>query len=193
MPTGYTHQVVEGTVDDFPTFAKTCARAFGALITLRDDPLSAELPDAIEPSDHHEKALVGAKAELARLEAMTAEEAEVAADAHYREAVESFNRMSAKDTEENARINAMLEKVQAWTPPTKDHEEMKRFMTEQLHISLNNFRRDPPRRQPASEWLSSQTKKARWNVDYHQEEHTKEIERCRQRTEWIQALKRSLA
>ena len=58
MPTGFTCDIKDGIT--FERFALNCARAFGALINMRDDSLDAEIPDEIKPSDHHVKALAEA-------------------------------------------------------------------------------------------------------------------------------------
>ena len=41
MPTGYTAEILNGEIKTFPEFAKKCARAFGAMIHMRDDSLDA--------------------------------------------------------------------------------------------------------------------------------------------------------
>jgi len=44
MPTGYTAEIYEGEKEvTFEKFALTCARAFGACITIRDEPMSASI------------------------------------------------------------------------------------------------------------------------------------------------------
>lgn len=49
MPTGYTAAVCDGKITEFPAFALQCARAFGALITMRDDAMNAPIPEEIKP------------------------------------------------------------------------------------------------------------------------------------------------
>lgn len=53
MPTGYTAAVEDGTITEFDDFAWQCARAFGALIMMRDDPMSAPIPQKFEPTAEH--------------------------------------------------------------------------------------------------------------------------------------------
>jgi len=60
MPTGYTYPVVEGKITEFSDFALSCARAFGALITMRDDPHDTPIPETFEPSDYNAKKLAEA-------------------------------------------------------------------------------------------------------------------------------------
>ena len=69
MPTGYTAGVATGEIKDFKTYALQCARAFGACIMLRDEPMSDEIPE-FKPSDHYEKSLAKATADLAAFTAI---------------------------------------------------------------------------------------------------------------------------
>jgi hypothetical protein len=68
MPTGYTAAIKDGI--SFQQFAMACARAFGALVMMRDEPSSAPIPD-FQPSNFHVEHLELARAELARLQALT--------------------------------------------------------------------------------------------------------------------------
>jgi len=70
MPTGYTATLMEKN-QTFPEFIMGCARAFGALIMMRDDPNDATIPDKFEPSDYHAKGIIKAREKLAKLKAMT--------------------------------------------------------------------------------------------------------------------------
>lgn len=53
MPTAYTADIAKGIT--FKQYAMNCARAFGALIDLRDKPANCEIPDVVYPSDYHLK------------------------------------------------------------------------------------------------------------------------------------------
>lgn len=65
MPTGYTADVADGKITDFVEYALQCARAFGACIMLRDEPISSEIPE-FQPSDYNANALAEAEKTLSR-------------------------------------------------------------------------------------------------------------------------------
>lgn len=67
MPTGYTANVHDGIT--FEQFVWQCARGMGALVTMRDEPTGAPIPERFEPSDYNAKRLQEAKDELVRLRA----------------------------------------------------------------------------------------------------------------------------
>ena len=60
MPTGYTDRIYRGVETSFRTFMLECARGFGALVHLRDEP-GAPIPDVIPPSDYYAVALAKAR------------------------------------------------------------------------------------------------------------------------------------
>lgn len=194
MPTGYTYKVVNGEMADFSEFALNCARAFGALITMRDDPADAPIPEEIKPEcSYNEKRLAESKARLAELNAMTPDEMLSACEHAYATALASHDKYEADAAEEDRRLDAMLEKVDAWTPPTANHVEMKKFMIDQLTISKRGSYRSPmPEMLSPSEWHEAEVKKAMKDVSYHAGEVATEIERAKGRTEWIRALRSSL-
>ena len=53
MPTGYTAYVQDGVITEFADFAMKCARAFGALIDMRDESLDAEIRVQREPNTEY--------------------------------------------------------------------------------------------------------------------------------------------
>ena len=61
MPTGYTLELYDGKDITFEEFVLKCARAFGALINMRDEPRDAPIPERFEPSYYHLKELIKAK------------------------------------------------------------------------------------------------------------------------------------
>lgn len=193
MPTGYTHNVCDGTLTEFADFALQCARAFGACIEMRDDPMDKAIPDEFKPSQYHAEGYVTAKERLAHLQSLTPEQAEVEAFAAWNEASKSANEANARMDAQNERLAAMISKVEAWTPPTGEHRELKKFMLQQLDISKSTYRHEEPKRLGGDVWLASETRKAQRDLDYHAEEQRKENERAASRTAWVKSLRESLA
>ena len=199
MPTGYTADVANGKVTDFPTFATQCARAFGALILMRDDPMDAPIPEKFEASDYNTNALATARAHLKTLISMTPEAAAAAAAKAYDDAETSRLRSKAEGDAELARYRAMRTKVEAWTPPTAEHVGLKSFMLEQLDTSAYGWSApryydeptDKAKYEP-EEWLRGEIDKAHRDIGYHAAEREKEIARTEGRNSWVAALRASL-
>lgn len=196
MPTGYTAGVQDGSINTFEQFAMQCARAFGATILMRDDPLDKPIPEEFEPSDYYEKALAQAQADLDSTLAMSASECEAAARQEHRETCERYAEYRENERVERERYVAMLAKVEAWTPPTSEHEGMKKFMREQLNESIkfdcgNYYANDPPMKS-GSEWRTERIASLGRSVSRYVEEQAKEIERTNNRSDWVKQLRESL-
>jgi hypothetical protein len=193
MPTGYTYMVSEGA--DFKTFALACARGMGALITMRDDPADAPIPDKFEPNTQYcDERIAGLQAEIAKLSSMSLQECaneqtqEIAAARDYQDAY------ITKREEQAKKYTDMIEQVEAWHT---EAEGIKEFMLEQLRTSLEHdcggsYLPDIPKQLPADEWRFSKINAAVKNLEYYMRERQREIERAENRTRWIKAFKESL-
>jgi len=193
MPTGYTYPVVNGEIDNLADFALNCARAFGALIHMRDEPNDAPVPDEVAPSPFYAENLDRARARLASLRAMTIAEVKAQCDAANAEAIADAAMYAEKDRVENERLDTMAARVEAWQPPTPDHAGLKAFMLEQLRTSRHSGPSYAPATYPdATAWFVSQVEDAEWSVTRCEKDVRKEIERAAERTAWIRALRASL-
>lgn len=195
MPTGYTSDLYEGIDQTFPEFALTCARTFGALILMRDDPLDAEIPDEFAPGDYYVKALDKTRSEYNRLITLSVEEAQAEADRLANEWIRARAEEEAKRLDRERRYGAMLAEVEAWTPPTSEHQGLKDFMVQQLTESIrfdcSTYERTSPERD-GLKWREEAINKARKDIEYYATEHAKEVERAASRTAWVQSLRQSL-
>lgn len=193
MPTSYTYPVCEGKITDFNEFALSCARAFGALIMMRDDPANAPIPDEFKPSDYHVTAMARAEERLAFLRSLSPDDAESEAERDYEMKLDSARAYNRSQIEADARLEAMAAKVEAWEPPTPDHAGLKSFMLEQIGISKNGDYRSPePERLTGPAWLEREIKSAVDRISSARVSNEEEIERARGRTEWVKQLRKSL-
>lgn len=194
MPTGYTAPLYEGEDLSLAEFVLGCARAFGALVTMRDDAPDTPIPDEFAPSGYHLRRLAEERAALAAAEAWTDDDAHREAGRDYADALRSYREGERKRLAIKARYEAMLDQVLGWEPPTAEHVELKSFMVAQLQESIR-FDCSPlpePIREDAATYKARRVKRHRESVEYHEREHEQEVERARNRTEWVRALRESL-
>lgn len=196
MPTGYTAGVQDGTINKFPDFAMACARAFGALVMMRDDPMDAKVPDKFEPSDYHVKAKANAEARMVQLVAMTEDECRDAALVDFKEAEAHLADDKDKALLHKGRYLKMLAEARRWTPPTPDHEGLKKFMVDQLQQSVDHdcdtSFHPVPVLKPGREWHVDAVASTQRDIQYHTEQMIEEEKRARTRTEWVKSLRLSL-
>lgn len=196
MPTGYTADIKDGI--SFKTFAMNCARAFGACVTLRDEPGGGDkIPEAFEASDYHAQQVEKALAALAEFHAMSPSQ-------HMREASKAWDeaetRRIVRLDEMRAQRKAyedMLSKVKAWAPPTPEHDGLKEFMHTQIAQSIDfdcdeSYYSTPTPRLTGAQWAAQRLEKLERDLAYQLREQAAEIERASGRTAWVKALRASL-
>lgn len=193
MPTGYTAKIAEGQT--FEQFIWDCARAFGALIMMRDDPSDAPIPERFEPAPFYKDMLDKAQNEFAEWAAMSEQARrdmmalEVCREEQAREASEARRRATSEA------YAAMLGKVRAWEPPTDDHIGLRDFMIQQIEESIRfDCGHEYPRAQLVSfeAWQHTRLKCLLENMARYADENRKEIERTESRNQWIEKLRESL-
>jgi hypothetical protein len=194
MPTGYTAAIKDGI--SFEKFVWTCARAFGALVNMRDDSMDAPIPQEFTPSPYYAESLARAQAELTRLKAMTTREISAACAADFAQAVKHNGERIAQANELRDKYAAMLAKVQAWTPPTPEHEGMKTFMADQITGSIRfdcgTDYYTAPEKQTPEQWHAEQIAAAIKDVRYHEKSLADENQRTAERNAWLAALRESV-
>jgi hypothetical protein len=199
MPTGYTANIENNMT--FEDYVLGCARAFGATMHQRDDNMNDKPKLRDIESSHHIDALSRAKAEVAKLEAMRGVndrtafgkkviEEEAASNQEY------FN----KKVSLRNKYEAMLQKAYNWFPPTPDHENLKKFMIEQITQSIDfdcdtKYAMDRltalSKANPLDKYKEA-LNRAYKDVEYHETELMKERERNAGANKWISALYDSL-
>lgn len=196
MPTGYTAAVADGTITSLRAFALQCARAFGATITMRDDPQDAEIPDKFETSSYHIEALGEARARLRHLQALSPIDAQREMQQQHAVDMARWRERTWDDARQRVRYNAMIDAVCYWEPPTPEHRGLRAFMLKQLDDSIDfdcgGKHLQMPRLQRWPEWLAEQIAKAHWEIGYHTNHHAGEQERAASRTQWVSDLRASL-
>ena len=194
MPTGYTAAIKDGIT--FERFVWDCARAFGALVLMRDDPSGAVIPERFEPSSYYADQLPRLAARLQELRAMSAEDAEAGAQRAYQASVEYATELRAEVDGLRAKYEAMLSRVHSWQPPTTEHAGLKTFMVEQLQQSIawdcSPGLIPEPVMKTGAEWLAEVIKDTEALERRCIEGYAEEITRTEDRNNWLKALRKSV-
>ncbi len=196
MPTGNTSCIRDGV--SFNQFVLGCARSFGACITLRDEPMSTPIPKMFKPSAYHKKELQRVKKEIDALDRTTLRQAEKKAVIDYRKEVKSNQKYMDENSELKEKYVDMLNQIKAWKSPSKDHNEFKKFMIQQIETSIgfdcdNSYYTDnPPILFSGKEWINKKRKDLLWSLNYHTKEDMEERQRVAHRNDWINKLRNSL-
>jgi len=196
MPTGYTAAIADGI--DFPTFAMDCARAFGACVTLLDEPGGGnKIPESFEPDNYYRDRIDRINAQIGQLRLMSSAEADRRAEQEWKEEeARRIERLQEK-ADLRAKYEAMLAKVESWTPPTSEHVGLGQFMIDQINESIRfdcstSHLDAPVERLSGETWLADQLKRCESDLQYCEAQNKREIERASERTTWVRALRDSL-
>ena len=198
MPTGYTYPIQNNEKISFKQFALNCAKAFGACITLRDsgDPI----PMKFKPNTrYYTENIQRLKQELKQLKKKKDSQLLLAWEENQEKNYQKKCELYDEAINFTVRYNDMLDQVNFWIPPTKDHEELKKFMVEQLQSSLK-FDCNPAEHYPVKTKEIFDAKKYRQehleyiekDILYYQKKRTEEIQNVKERNVWIEALRKSL-
>ena len=194
MPTGLTGPIYEGDTMTAAQFLLRCARHSSVLAEMRDDPLDAPIPTIIPVSDYYMEAVERAHRDLAEIEALSEEECQNRAQAEYEARLTARAHEQAKKARIATRYAILLTEIQAWTPPTAEHEKLKDYAISQLQTGAEEDGRSyefpPPVLNP--QWREDRLAELRDQVAYATKRLHEQEERARVATEWLTALRASL-
>lgn len=194
MPTGYTAAIADGIT--FDQFVWDCARAFGALVLMRDAPQGTPIPERFEPSPYYAKRVSEAQAKLSHLRGLTPEQAHAECVVEYQRALDSHTKRLREKEELRAEYTAMLGQVDAWRAPSPDHEGLKEFMQKQIRESIewdcSTKYVIAPTLQTTDAWLAISIDLAGSELKMAEESLREEIERTESRNRWLSALRASV-
>ena len=196
MPTGYTAKLMEEG-QTFQEFIMGCARAFGALIEMRDEPSNATIPDKFEPSGFYAKRLIESTEKLAWLQSMTPSEQESFGQSEKNATIKREWAWLEKARAEDGRLKNMAAQVREWIPPTPGHQELKNFMLQQIDVSKNGLDYIKTsianaEKKPAIEYYTDAVSAEAMSIERATKEGAEEIERANSRTEWVKQLRESI-
>jgi hypothetical protein len=138
------------------------------------------------------------------LKDLTPDAAELLAKKDYEEHVAKAETVVAEARKNKQILESMLIQVEAWKPPTEDHEGMKENMVDDLKREINKLERNynPDdwifqsvylvKRQTGKEWHAEKLEKAKKCLKYCIKELAKETTRIESRNKWVKELKDNL-
>lgn len=204
MPTGYTSAVIDGSVTSFKGFAILCMRAFGATIHMRDESLDVPY-EPREVSTYHLDAVKRAKADLVKLPKITDAQLIAQATRSIKSSIAYNKRGIAKAKKTGVKLNKMLTAINKWTPPTSEHDEFKKFMVNQIEMtlkqdadteyytnSLKRYEKQLKRGVNVRKLRAERKSTIKRDIKYHTDEYAKEVERVNGSNTWVTDLIKSI-
>lgn len=194
MPTGYTWNIKDGI--SFKDYALNCARAFGACVTMKDDPSDKPIPDEFKSTDYHKKEIDRIEKEIKNIISMSVKELKKRIEKEYKEK-EEFRKERIKECKAlRKKYDAMLVAVRNWCPPTAEHRSLGNFMEEQIRISYGDcdisYYEKPIEKLSVGEYRKTKLVELSKDLEYHMKADKEEEERVKGRNLWLKQLRESL-
>ena len=193
MPTGYTAKIKDGTT--FEEFVWTCARAFGALIDMRDAGPDAVVPEEFKPSPYYRERLAELEDVREKLDSLELSEAAKLAKMEHDAVVRQNADREQSCDDLKWRYEAMIARVKDWMPPSPDHKGMKEFMLDQLRQSIKQDCNAYVAELPSLDgtvWLGTEKRNVQVRLAYAHKNYAEELERTSKRNQWISQLRASV-
>jgi hypothetical protein len=193
MATGFTAPIEDDPDFTFEQYLWRCARGMGPLASMREAPLDAEIPERLTVSNAYAADLREARAAVQKLARMSEEEAEAESVAEHDKYLREDAKLRATRVEEGARYRAMQDKVNAWTPPTPEHEHLKQFMLNQLAEGHIDFRLpDPAPRKKGPAWREERIRFLREHIDRMEARQAENAAWTEFANRWLADLRKSV-
>ena len=188
MPTGYTQQIIDGTVKTPKEFLPLCLRNFGVCISMRDMPLDSQVDytESIkkyyqDSMGYHAKALENAKAEYERVINLSNDELYEMYVERFSDNRNYYQERTDKVKKQNAKYQSFYDAIKNWDC-SEEFSNIKDFALNQIDISKDDedYYKDELSKEmltkeefisnDKSKYKDDLLKQTKWDIDYHQEQ-----------------------
>lgn len=199
MPTGYTASIEDGSITTGKEFLIRCARAFGACVEMRDEPLSVPIPFEFTPSTYYKTQIVESEKNLKKFLTLTLDDAQDMIDKEYQ--TKQIQCAAAIKRQEKVRQNyrSVREDVERWELPAPEYDNLKEFALNQIAISCDSdsmiayweAEMLTPKVSP-EEWLQARIESAQESLEQSKKRWRDEVENTDKKNKWLRVLRESL-
>ena len=188
MPTGYTQQIIDGTVKTPKEFLHLCLRNFGICVSMRDMPLDSQgdyteyIKKFYQDSmGYHSKALENAKAEYERVNNLSDDDFYEMYVKNFSDNREYYQKIADKVKKQNSKFQSFYDAIKNWDC-SEEFDNIKSFALTQLNISKDDedyYTDELSKKMLTKEEFISNGKskykedlleKAEWDISYHQKQ-----------------------
>ena len=197
MPTGYTCKVRDGEITDSNQFLWEVAHQFGGFVCIPSDfTIDSDAEKFIKISTYYERNIQQLQKELEKYQTITDEELQKQIQDNYNKSLEENKKTRDTYRLYRKRYEDMLSKVKLWTPPTSEHENIKRDAIIQLETSIecdcNEEYINEPVLYDVKEYRKDMLVMLTDRLSRAYQDYNDQLKVHRNRVEWMKALQDSL-
>jgi hypothetical protein len=191
VPTGHNSKLYNGEEVTFSDWLLGIARSFVMHDYGADEPLVEEF----KLSSYYVERLAKARNRVDEVLAWSEEMAEREAQASYDQALAEWEHHQAEMRALSGRYMSMMYKIEAWEPPTEEHQALKEYAIGQLRSGLDNdcFSYDKPQKLTGEDFKHQELTEALNSSRRLEDEVESERENAERKTQWVKKLRESLA
>lgn len=208
MPTGYTYFIENGDISTGAEFLKKCIRNFGCCIDQRDDPLTVPLKTDIHTNSYYKNCYEDAVNRRENFSIRTYDEIrDDIINAKQKELLSKKSYLSHQELLRDRYLKVRNE-VEAWIPPTPDHEGIKQFALDQIDMCIPTEKDINELREQVHDldkncnseivesdiekYIIEETKYLERDIEYYKRKMIEDEERAAKRTKFIKDFLSSL-
>lgn len=188
MPTGYTQQIIDGTVKTPKEFLHLCLRNFGVCVSMRDESLNSQVDytESIkkyyqDSMSYQAKALENAKAEYERVINLSDDDLYEMYVKRFSDNRGCYRKRADEAKKQNAQYQSFYDAIKSWDC-SEEFINIKKFALDQIGVSkeVEDYYTDELSKKMLTkeEFISNEKSKykedfleqAKWDIDYHQRE-----------------------
>ena len=210
MTTGYTQQIIDGTVKTPKEFLHLCLRNFGICVNLRDKPINSQedyteyikkyYQDTI---DYYTKKLENAKKEYTRILNLSDEDLYKMYVKIFSEDRDYYQKRTDEIKEQNIKYQTFYDAIINWDC-SEEFSNIKKFALDQIDISkeAEDYYVDKLSKKMLTkeEFISNEKSKykkdllehVKWDIDYHQKELDAAIKRMNDALAFYERFKKEI-
>lgn len=203
MPTGYTAYIEDGDITTGKDFLKLCARAFGVAIDQKDDSLSVPMKTKFELSQYDIDAYNKVCERLRDAKSISFNEAKLRLQNKHHKKIEDCKKCAEKYSDLRNKYLKVRQEVEAWTPPTSEHDGLKKFALEQIDMCIPNEESIEELINKSNEpldlsdeailkFIEDNISQCKSSVEYYKKSMDTEYERVKEKQEWMDKFLESL-
>ena len=188
MPTGYTQQIIDGTVKTPKEFLHLCLRNFGVCVSMRDMPFNSQgdyteyIKKFYQDSmGYHAKALENAKAEYERVINLSDDDLYEMYVKNFSDNRDYYQKRTDEAKKQNTKYQVFYDAIKSWDC-SEEFDNIKKFALSQISISKEDedyytdelskkmLTKEEFISNDKSKYKKNLLKQTKWDIDYHQEQ-----------------------
>ena len=203
MPTGYTSGILDGKITTFKDYAINCMRAFGATIHMRDEQMDKQYEPRV-PSTYYQEHIDESKKKLAKFHNVTDKKIIALSKKDINASIDYYKKKIVEMKSALERYHNILADAHLFVPPTPDHQEIKKFMIDQIATSIDHdcnfdyYEKELKKLESELENLDAKVirkelvDQAVNDIAYYEKNHNEEVEHCNESNEWVEVFIESI-